>query len=991
MTSTRAQRVLGALAALALFALLAGTPCALLAFGADPGRLLPNHWPDPAPISQWPERIWHNVRWAWITGDLVLTLLVAVAWAGWALLSLSVVVEVLRQTGRQTGQGVRAARGALAHIPRGRWIAGLVAAVLLSTSTGTATASTQSAAQVTVTAPPHPHERASIAPRDQTVASHEPRQNGTEAAAPATAEHDDDGPHHTVVYGDTLWGLAEQHLGAGIRYHEIVARNTDLLAHGSHDLEPGWVLQMPPDARDLPQPQMPTGHSVTVVPGDTLSAIAARELGDPNRWRELADLNSGRTQPDGRALRDPNQLMPGWQLVLPTETAPPGKAQPDRESPSPKIPTSSPPLADPPDSEQRNGNQDTHGQEDTSVLLPGGGLVSFGLALSVAVLLAVARRRRRARYRPTGDLTRTAEPALVQTGPTVRILTRAAAHHTAVEERTGESDATDQGTTRSTADRDNLNSRSAPECRGRVRDAVLRRQRVWPPPAPLVTIHTDRQTHSLDLAATAGLVLTGSGAPAAVRAVLATTLAVDAAHPAHALLADPATAEDIRGQRGQTAWHEVPGVEVTEDEAAALARLHAELARRTRLRAEDQLKSDLHANRTYDVDGQDDVPVDPIPLLLVVARPSPRHRREWATILDQGREFGLHALFLGDLPDAGDFTQLTLDVNGTITAAHGPGTGPVTGARAETLAPPEADEIWNLLAAARAPAPLQPDDTNLDDYSKADAVDRERGASTVISDALYEDRNTTMAKENDPAVVVRLLGGVRVQAHGSHVRGLRARAREVLAYLAAHRHGTTADMLREAVLPDQPAARLHEAISYARSALRKATGENDKAFVVAESGRYYLDPDALTTDVWTLEDTLTRARTTGDSCIRLEALRQFVDVCRSGAPLEGAPYSWAESVAEHWRSQAVDALVALAGEVRDRNPDEALDALAVAIIWDPYTEALYRRTIALQRDLGRLDAAHATYRRLQANLRDIDLEPDLDTTALLDETPVPRS
>jgi DNA-binding SARP family transcriptional activator len=219
---------------------------------------------------------------------------------------------------------------------------------------------------------------------------------------------------------------------------------------------------------------------------------------------------------------------------------------------------------------------------------------------------------------------------------------------------------------------------------------------------------------------------------------------------------------------------------------------------------------------------------------------------------------------------------------------------------------------------------------------------------------------------------------------------LRARAREVLAYLAAHQHGTTVDTLREAVLPDQPAARLHEAISYARSALRTATGDNDAAFVLAESGRYRLDPNTVTADVWDLEDTLARARTTSDPDERLAALRQLARACRAGAPLDGAPYSWAEPIAEHWRSQAVDALVVLAGEVRDHNPDEALDAHAVAITWDPYTEALYRRTIALQRDLGRLDAAHTTYRRLQANLRDIDLEPDPDTTALLDKSPVPQ-
>lgn len=46
----------------------------------------------------------------------------------------------------------------------------------------------------------------------------------------------------------------------------------------------------------------------TVQRGDTLSAIAQRYLGDPNRWREIAQANG---------LRDPNSLRPGQQLIVP--------------------------------------------------------------------------------------------------------------------------------------------------------------------------------------------------------------------------------------------------------------------------------------------------------------------------------------------------------------------------------------------------------------------------------------------------------------------------------------------------------------------------------------------------------------------------------------------------------------------------------------------------------------------------------------------------
>ncbi len=50
----------------------------------------------------------------------------------------------------------------------------------------------------------------------------------------------------------------------------------------------------------------------TVQQSDSLKGIAQRVLGDAGRWRELAELN---------ALRDPNKLVPGKRLKLPTDAA----------------------------------------------------------------------------------------------------------------------------------------------------------------------------------------------------------------------------------------------------------------------------------------------------------------------------------------------------------------------------------------------------------------------------------------------------------------------------------------------------------------------------------------------------------------------------------------------------------------------------------------------------------------------------------------------
>lgn len=64
----------------------------------------------------------------------------------------------------------------------------------------------------------------------------------------------------------------------------------------------------------------PPGPPRTVRPGESLWSIAERELGDGERWREIAALNEDRVMPDGQAFRANSFLQPGWQLLMP-ETA----------------------------------------------------------------------------------------------------------------------------------------------------------------------------------------------------------------------------------------------------------------------------------------------------------------------------------------------------------------------------------------------------------------------------------------------------------------------------------------------------------------------------------------------------------------------------------------------------------------------------------------------------------------------------------------------
>ncbi|MEU5044533.1 hypothetical protein [Streptomyces griseorubiginosus] len=90
-------------------------------------------------------------------------------------------------------------------------------------------------------------------------------------------------------------------------------------------LVPGQTTQAP-QATEADQPPASAASTSTsstsytvreMRPAESLWGIAEKELGDGERWREIADLNEGRTMVDGQVFRANSFLQPGWQLEMP--------------------------------------------------------------------------------------------------------------------------------------------------------------------------------------------------------------------------------------------------------------------------------------------------------------------------------------------------------------------------------------------------------------------------------------------------------------------------------------------------------------------------------------------------------------------------------------------------------------------------------------------------------------------------------------------------
>ncbi|MBO9541113.1 LysM peptidoglycan-binding domain-containing protein [bacterium] len=154
-----------------------------------------------------------------------------------------------------------------------------------------------------------------------------PKKPAAPAPAKPPAPAPSAGPTFTVGDGDTMWGIAQKHLGDGARWPELYALNKDVIGPNPNVIHAGQVLKLPggaakpaeptpaPKPAAPPAPKPATGGTHTVSGSDSLWSIAQRYLGDGNRWGEIYQLNKDVIGPN------PNVIQGGMTLKLPSGAA----------------------------------------------------------------------------------------------------------------------------------------------------------------------------------------------------------------------------------------------------------------------------------------------------------------------------------------------------------------------------------------------------------------------------------------------------------------------------------------------------------------------------------------------------------------------------------------------------------------------------------------------------------------------------------------------
>lgn len=778
--------------------------------------------------------------------------------------------------------------------------------------------------------------------------------------------------------------------------------------------------------------QISRPHEIYCVrTGDSLWRIAERKLGSGFRWREIFELNRGRRFADGETLTNPRLIRPGWRLELPLRV---DRATPRVSGPAEERATTGPeadalrtrptptergvPLAGP------SVQIEEPARNSPAVRLPSGLALAatFAAGMLSAELLGRLRRRRLASVSDE-------PPETLQELPLVRELRHAGA------ERSGKLDVALEAVMR--AWRSHHSSHAPVLCAvesKRSLSFVIDDEGSSLPPttggsvSPQVRFRRDAGTvvaevtgpfgsHGRRVGEEAELLfpvgqardgsvvhvspidlgfaaVTGARATEMLRDLLLHCAAMASPEDLHIVLLAPDSA--------LSEWDSLPHCTATatswEGAPEALRELQVEFLRRARLFAEEGVETIReHMSRHDD---------DRLPQLLVVASAPPIAMRGLVESVGRdGSRFGAGFIALGWQPST---YRLSIDLDESSVRLSS--VLPLPGRLVPMLLDGErAHQALDLVRAAWTEPPPEEGEADSASPGVAGAAQvalaeiAESGTADAAEPAPVETSATIAGEaEDEPSasVVTRdplsfpspgrpsvlCLGPYLVQRDGRTIhKGWRSRAKEMLAYLAAHPEGVPKERVIDALWPEFDPAEADLEFRRNASKIRAQVRAPDDArrYVVKEGESFLLEPEAWSIDVWDFSRLIVQARA-ADREQQRALLSAAVELYR-GSFCSDCYYSWVEPIRERLRTMFLRASARLAELLCDeRRYEEALAPLEKAIEADPVNEELCRRAMAIEVALGRAEDALARAARLEAVLSaEIGVEPSPATQELV--------
>ncbi|MDQ1378430.1 MAG: hypothetical protein QOE15_2603 [Acidimicrobiaceae bacterium] len=963
---TGAPRVLRGLVALTgLLAALVGVPVALAALGQGPPGGLPSG-------DAFARGLTHNV-----TDGTLLRAAALLCWLVWTLFALAVVIEIAHQLvglGRRVPSGQR--RWPIGIPGLQGWARTLVlSAALLLPQRGMPGA---------VAAPrPPPSVQSPIGGSSAVVTGPPPVSPAAPTPHVSTPAREPSPRRYVVKRYDSLWAIAEHHLGSGIRWREIRdAGGRQLGGSGiaARTIYPGEVLLLPPARQSPPlppaQPTKPGGSThpqpakkpPQPAPPSTIVRAAPQATAPP------ASLpGPAATAPHARVgTPDSSPAAPATASTAPPgapPTAPPGApaSAPASSAPADPAPAdpAAPPIPTPPTmvavaAERRSAG----GRADATVLVEAG-LVGAGILGIIRVL-----RRRQARHRPPGRRIRLPGPGVAKTELALRhnetpgrvpLVECAVASLFAAHRHRGVTPPTILGVLVDDNSVEVLLAHPAPPPPPWEAVAEGFRWRIAASDLP-----PDRPEGSAPLPALASLGRVASGTADALINLEAAGLVAVTGEPSQAagllyavaaqLIGAPwARAANVvlvgfpPGLAGPDNVRTAPSISALAEELTATAEVMSVTARQHGC-------PDVVAGRVRGLAGDGWPPV----VVLSTLRPTARELELLASVAQPGG--GVAAVVAG----AGNVSRWEIDAGARPCPVN-----PLRLAIEPTvLDAATVAAIAELLDIAEDSAGASLEDPPYDrievsveriDGAHQPAIVAATATATTLTQRLGRlhssngsGNGAAVPELGQPSVLVRVLGSVEIEGA---LEFKRAKSRELVVYLAMHPNGVGESELDEA-LWGEAAGRVvisstrDSTVSVARSALGGA------ARLLPAQGqgrekRYQLGPEVQSD--WSQFCVLHRFGRDHQSVV---ALHQALELVR-GRPFEavisGRTYGWihTEGHARHIEAEVADAADLAAGFYLDAgDPLTARWAARRGLLAEPYTERLWVRLMEAADALG---------------------------------------